>query len=299
MKQPLVSVILPIFNRADLLARSAGSVLAQTYRNLELIIVDDASAEDIETAVLALDDPRVRYIRRECNGGPAAARNSGIEAATGEFVAFQDSDDEWLLDKLAQQITVLQENPDTALCIGTVLRLIDGRLIVFSPGSDRPSLADIASLQQGYTQALVVKRQVFQEIGGFDSRLWIWEDWELLLRIAENYPVSSAINSLVITERGHDSVTRSKDRFIQSAQYIIEKHQRMFDGLPVQRDHFYYTLAHRLVDVSGSTAAGSAFFKAACVTPGNWRAWVYLLLCLLHAKWLIRRLRGTLAALKD
>jgi glycosyltransferase involved in cell wall biosynthesis len=253
----------------------------------------------VKTAVEALADPRVRYIRRERNGGPAATRNTGIEAATGEYVAFQDSDDEWLLDKLAMQVGVLQQYPETALCLGEVLRLIDGSLLVFSLASKTPSLAQIASLQQGYTQALVAKRQVLQAMGGFDGHLWIWEDWELLLRIAEKYPVRSVANSLVITERGNDSVTRSKDRFIQSAHYIIEKHERIFSSLPVEWSHFYYTLAHRLVEASGPAVAAGMFFKACRVNPRNWRAWVYLLLCLMRAKGLVQRLRGSLVALKN
>src|SRR5687768_5045704 len=110
MRAPAVSVILPTYNRASLLTRSAGSVLAQSFSDLELIVVDDGSTEDVANAVAGLADPRVVYLRRDVRGGPAAARNSGVSRARGSYVAFQDSDDEWLLDKLQAQLAALERS---------------------------------------------------------------------------------------------------------------------------------------------------------------------------------------------
>ncbi len=104
-----VSVILPVYNRSASLANSMRSVLEQSYRDLELIVVDDASQEDLEPVVKGVGDPRVRYIRREKNGGASAARNTGLEAAKGDFIAFQDSDDLWLPGKLQHQMDLLKE----------------------------------------------------------------------------------------------------------------------------------------------------------------------------------------------
>ena len=100
----LVSVILPTFDRAELLPRSIGSVLAQTDGHLELIVVDDGSSDDTEGVVARLADPRVRYLRLPENRGLPAARNAGIAIARGEYVAFQDSDDVWAPDKLARVV---------------------------------------------------------------------------------------------------------------------------------------------------------------------------------------------------
>ena len=102
-----VSVILPVYNRSGSLADSMRSVLSQSYRDLELIVVDDASTEDLRPIVDSVNDPRVRYIRRERNGGASAARNTGLAAAQGRFIGFQDSDDLWLPNKLQLQMDLL------------------------------------------------------------------------------------------------------------------------------------------------------------------------------------------------
>src|SRR3990167_9420175 len=95
MKRPVVSVVMPTFNLARLLERALRSALDQTYDNLEIIVVDDASSDDTPDVVKTVQDERVRYIRHETNRGGSAARNTGIRIATGEFIAFLDDDDEW------------------------------------------------------------------------------------------------------------------------------------------------------------------------------------------------------------
>ena len=108
---PKVTVILPVYNRSGSLEDSMRSVLNQSFRDLELIVVDDASTEDLRTIVEAVGDPRVRYIRQARNGGASVARNAGLAAARGAFIAFQDSDDLWLPGKLARQMEMLQAAP--------------------------------------------------------------------------------------------------------------------------------------------------------------------------------------------
>jgi len=109
---PTVSVVIPTYNRAELLTRAIDSVLAQTYDDFELLVVDDGSTDDTEAVVTAYDDDRVRYLAHETNRGANPARNTGIEAAEGEFVAFLDSDDEWRPRKLEAQLDRLEEVKD-------------------------------------------------------------------------------------------------------------------------------------------------------------------------------------------
>src|ERR1043166_1854397 len=115
---PLVSVVLPTYNRAHTLARAVRSVLAQSHRHLEIVVVDDGSTDATVALVqkLALEDPRVRLVQ-QANRGPAAARNTGVRQARGEFVAFQDSDDEWLVEKLERQLAALERSPGSAMCV--------------------------------------------------------------------------------------------------------------------------------------------------------------------------------------
>lgn len=105
---PTVSAIIPTYNRAHLVGRAIKSALAQTWQDLELIIVDDGSNDNTESLVNSFDDPRIRYIRHNVNRGVAAARNTGIKAAKGEYLAFLDSDDEWMTDKLERQLNVFK-----------------------------------------------------------------------------------------------------------------------------------------------------------------------------------------------
>ena len=108
----MVSVIIPTYNRAHVLPRAIESVLKQTYTELELIVVDDASTDDTAAVMTAITDPRVRYVRKE-HGGAAAARNRGIAEAKGEFIAFQDSDDVWHSDKLEKQLPICKRSGQT------------------------------------------------------------------------------------------------------------------------------------------------------------------------------------------
>ena len=110
-KSPIVSVIIPTYNRVYLLGRAIRSVLTQTYQDFEIIVVDDGSTDNIEDVVTNFNDSRIKYIRHEKNKGGAVARNTGIKAARSKYSAFLDSDDEWLSDKLKQQIECL-ENSD-------------------------------------------------------------------------------------------------------------------------------------------------------------------------------------------
>ena len=110
-KTPKVSVIIPTYNRAHLVGRAIRSVLNQTYQDFEIIVVDDGSTDNTEEVVKSFNDPRIRYIRHEKNRGGSAACNTGIRAARGEYIAFQDSDDEWLPEKLEKQMQVFENTP--------------------------------------------------------------------------------------------------------------------------------------------------------------------------------------------
>lgn len=107
--KPTVSIIIPTYNRSQLIARAVKSVLNQTYQNFELIIIDDGSTDNTRELVTSFNDERIRYIRHEENKGEAAARNTGLKAARCDYIAYQDSDDEWLPEKLARQIELLQD----------------------------------------------------------------------------------------------------------------------------------------------------------------------------------------------
>jgi O-antigen biosynthesis protein len=213
--EPDVSVVLPTYNRADLLGRSIGSVLAQTFDRFELLVVDDGSTDATADVVGRFGDDRIRYMRGTRNRGPAAARNAGIAAARGALLAFQDSDDEWLPDKLRQHVDAFAGAPvpvgvvySDMLWVGT-----DGtEAYRRSPTVVPHRLIDPATgFYQVYhlgIQSAVVKRECFARVGGFDDRLPAFEDLELLIRLSRDYEFLHVRQALV---RYHQADGRSSN----------------------------------------------------------------------------------------
>ena len=188
---PLVSVIIPVFNAEATILLALASAQGQTYRALEILVVDDCSADATVERVdqLAADDPRLRLIRHERNQGPAAARNSGLAAASGRYSAFLDADDEWLPDKLERQVAALLATPRAVLCCcnavwvrggiaeGTVY---DGCVVSNGAEAWKGMLEDVFV----GTPCAVVDTAVARRLGGFDARLRVGEDQDLWLKLA-------------------------------------------------------------------------------------------------------------------
>ena len=167
-KTPKVSVIIPTYNRAHLVGRAIRSVLNQTYQDFEIIVVDDGSTDNTEEVVKSFNDPRIRYIRHEENKGAAAARNTGIKAAKGKFIAFQDSDDEWLPKKLEKQMEAFDNASPKVGVVYTGFWSIEGNVKRYSLNKEIVHKeGDIHSqiLQGNFigTPAAVVKKACFKK----------------------------------------------------------------------------------------------------------------------------------------
>jgi hypothetical protein len=184
---PDVSVIIPAYNRADLLGEAIESTLTQTRSSVEAIIVDDGSTDDTRSVVAAYHDPRVRYVY-QMNAGLAAARNSGIRQATGRYVAFLDADDLFLPGKLACQVPALDAQPAVGLVAGGyIFADITGHPMAEAhPWRSHPSL-NLQTLLVGcpiIVNSVLIRREWLTQVGGFDTNLRRVEDWDLWLRLA-------------------------------------------------------------------------------------------------------------------
>jgi glycosyltransferase involved in cell wall biosynthesis len=231
-----VSVVIPVYNRSGPLRRAVRSVLAQTHADLELIVVDDASTENIARALETITDPRLRIVRKPVNQGAAAARNTGIEAATGRWVAFLDSDDEWLSTKLERQLQRLtaqaegRRNGARICCSGYVIQhLQERRARAFRPARRHGTAQQLVwgcNLSPGST--LVAERACFDEIGLFDVTLRRFEDWDWLLRYLRRYPI--AIESEVLARVNKDSMP-SQSAVLEALALMRAKHQAALTGL--------------------------------------------------------------------
>jgi glycosyltransferase involved in cell wall biosynthesis len=184
-----VSVVIPTYNRGKVLTRAVDSVLAQRYRDWELIVVDDGSTDDTQQRLALYAERRLRVIVRPENGGVAAARNAGIAAAEGELVAFLDSDDQWLPNALESLVAGIERGPAAPKAVTSGFyfnRSGSPRLVPRHPSSRGDwflRLLDGCPIAAG--SALLVRRECFETVGGFDESLRRMEDWDWLLRFME------------------------------------------------------------------------------------------------------------------
>jgi len=186
---PTVSVIIPTFNRAHLVGRAIRSVLAQTYRDFELIVVDDGSDEDPQESVNSFDDPRIRYIRLPENRGSSAAFNTGIGAARGEYLGFLADDDEWLPEKLELQMEFLGHSrlrPDAVYTAAYAVNSATGITTLKWKPEIRGNLYQTL-LKNPHLNfcTLLVKRELVLSVGGFDENMPRGMDRDFLIRLAK------------------------------------------------------------------------------------------------------------------
>lgn len=212
---PVVSVVIPTWNRVELLSQAVDSVLGQTYEELELVVVDDGSTDGTATYLDGIPDPRLRRVRLEHTGNVARARNAGAAVSTGTYLCFLDSDDLWLPDKLAVQVTATAR---AGRCWSyTRYEHIDerGARVPARAGQWRPLsgaiAADILAERASVTVVTVLmERKVFEELGGFDERPLIREDHELLVRLAREVDALAIPDSLALVREHAGRTTRGQ-----------------------------------------------------------------------------------------
>ena len=225
MTPNLVSCIIPTYNGERFVAQAIDSILAQTYIPLEIICVDDGSTDGTEAAVRRFGD-RVQYVRQS-NAGPATARNTGARAARGEFLAFLDSDDTWLPDKLKLQVTHLRNNPDQGFCVAHVQNFWEPELAEEQRKfQDHPRSKPVA----GYvTQALLVRASAFETIGPFNTELKHTDATEWFLRAKSCGVVGHLLGDVLVMRRLHKDnrsrqfAGRSRDEFLDMAMAALKK----------------------------------------------------------------------------
>lgn len=192
MSEPIVSVIIPTYNRAALLPQALESALAQTFKATEIIVINDGSVDETATVLDMQYAGRVRVITQS-NQGIAAARNAGIRAAGGRYIAFLDSDDRWLPEKLAKQVSYLEAHP--------AVGLLATHLWECEVGSEQTRIVSPPAFPRGFhdllrgpnfvqTSTVMVRRECLELVGLFDPELPTLEDWELWLRIARRFAIA-------------------------------------------------------------------------------------------------------------
>ncbi len=205
LPKPRVSVVIPTHDRKEILPRALDSVINQTFSDWELIVVDDGSTDDTDKMILR-DYPAVRYCRQE-NAGVSNARNSGVAMASGEWIAFLDSDDAWLPEKLDRQLSGLVVEPELRLSHTDEIWIRNGRR-VNQPKEYAKSGGDIyrrcLPLCCICPSSVLIRKDLFEEVGGFDEAFPACEDYDLWLRITAREPVHYLEQALVRKYGGHE-----------------------------------------------------------------------------------------------
>ena len=226
-----ISVVIPTYNRCELMRRALISVFSQTLLPAEVVVIDDGSADDT-SAMIRKEFPTASYYRQE-NGGVSSARNLGIQHTTGDWLAFLDSDDEWLPEKLVQQAAALAANPEIKVCHTEELWIRNG--VRVNPAKKYAKTGgwifnQCLPLCAMSPSTVMIHRSVFADIGLFDTRLPVCEDYDLWLRITANYPVLLIEEPQIKKYGGHKDQLSQKlwgmDRFrIKALQKIIDSGQ--------------------------------------------------------------------------
>ncbi|MCK9364727.1 MAG: glycosyltransferase [Syntrophales bacterium] len=265
---PTVSVIITTYNYGRFIERAIRSVLIQTYQDYEIIVVDDASTDNTEDIVKSIGDDRIRYIRHIINKGGNAARNTGVKLATGDYIAFLDSDDEWLPEKIGMQIRMFLDGAEELGLIYTGMNIIDG--------ASQQQIGQVLPKARGHIFNLLlrgncitgggsssmIKKECFRLVGLFDETLPSGQEWEMILRIAKKYTIEY-VNKPLINYFVHGANTDSyPEKIIRGYELILSSHRQDFEEFQVIYAHHYYELGIRCFK-NGLMKRGRTHFLAA------------------------------------
>jgi glycosyltransferase involved in cell wall biosynthesis len=228
---PIVSVVIPAFNRASAIANAIQSVLGQSFRELEIIVVDDGSRDGTAEIVLqtARSEPCVRFIRHESNRGAQAARNTGIRAALGAWIAFLDSDDTWNSSSLEVRMAAARSrNVYVVHSPGFILRF---------GGSERETFEVPALSGNVYRQllwgagpvfqALLVSAKALQAIGGLDETIVAYQEWDTAIRLAKRFEFAFVPEPTFVYDcQGTDTISKNLLRGAKGYEQVLRKHLR-------------------------------------------------------------------------
>lgn len=244
-----ISVIIPTYNRGYIIGEAIASVLSQSYADFEVLVVDDGSTDETQEVVQTLTEGRVRYLRCERNDGCSAAYNVGISAATGQLIAFLDSDDIWKTDYLDRQVSFLTRHTEVDVVFSdteireerTTIPSLIGLMTAFSSLLDAHPQAEefVFTARQMYVclleevpikpSACVIRRKVLEKAGGFDTAWPSGTDWDLFLRLSR-FASFGYINQQLVVQRRTGDATHQKF-LTQDKRFLLQVFAKEKDGL--------------------------------------------------------------------
>ncbi|MEH7098111.1 glycosyltransferase family 2 protein [Neobacillus vireti] len=238
-----ITVVIPTYNRASTIKKSIDSVLEQTYPVDEIIIVDDFSTDQTEQVVRSFNSEKIKYVVNSFKKGANGARNTGIMLASGQYIAFQDSDDRWLPEKIAKQYQYMIEHPSVDLCFCS-MDLIGSKIGIVPKRQVKPTEMAI-QLEKGNfisTQTIFTKNNVAKSIL-FDEDLKRFQDWDFVLRVARDYSIHHLNEVLVEVEVQEDSISKTIKE-VEALKEFFTKHPYLTKTHLVNKCRYSKILVH-------------------------------------------------------
>jgi glycosyltransferase involved in cell wall biosynthesis len=222
-----VSVVIPTYNHGRYVLQTLKSVFAQTFRDREIIVVNDGSPDDTAARLEPLvKDGRIRYVE-QANMGQGAARNRGLQESRGEYIAFLDDDDLWPPDKLAWQVQFLDAQPDTVLVYGDHVRLDENGLSSHEPSHAPSGRVYSAFRHRNWIHSpgqTLIRARALHAVGGFDARIWGSDDWEMYLRLSRRGAFQH-VPWVALHYRVHDAnASHHATRHAQNHLAVVRRH---------------------------------------------------------------------------
>jgi len=273
---PTVSIVIPTLNRAHLVSRAIKSVLNQTYQFFEIIVVDDGSTDETEKIIQEFRNKRIKYIKHKKSKGPGAARNTGIKASSGYYIAFLDSDDEWLPTKLEKQINLFKKNTfNTGLIycgvahIDQINRNVKEKWIPKYRGYVFEKNLSANFVVSG-SSSVIVQRKALKKAGKFDESLPSCEDWDLWIRIANYFEFDYVPEILVNCFAHSERISSNFERVVLGLKLFSKKYKKEIDRQRnnIKAKHFFY-LGNHFCYYGDETLAKKYLSQAFCIYPIN------------------------------
>jgi glycosyltransferase involved in cell wall biosynthesis len=234
---PIVSVVISTYNRQEKLERAIHSVLTQSFKEIEVIIVDNASTDNTTLKVANFKDERIVYIRHEANKGGPAARNTGIKAARAPFIAFLDDDDQWDPSKLEKQVQKMNESSSKVGLVYVGTEVFDeskNSLIQTYKPNYRGNVSQVllSGTILGSVSSVLVRKECFDQVGMFDESLSSCQDWDMWLRIAQNYEFEFVDEILARINMHGEQISTDYTKLIPGRTRMVQKHEEKFKKSP-------------------------------------------------------------------
>lgn len=232
----MVSVIIPNHNRKDLVTKAVNSALCQTYRDIEVIVVDDASTDNSIECLSIIDDSRLKVIALPFNQGACVARNIGIKNARGDYIAFLDSDDQWVDEKLNETLLLMSQTACDVVCSSYTYFSENGESEVrpkYKITNTESMMSQLLKKNFITTGTVLAKRECFNDVC-FDENLPRYQDWDLALQLAQKYEIAFLNEPLLNMYEQKNSITKSTsmEKKYKALEHIYHKYQDAFQREP-------------------------------------------------------------------